>query len=75
VLHLASVENSSVSPLGLMLCTYANKHEIVILLPRGIAIVSRSSVCPSVCEGKGPVLDIVLLHDEHMPRSALRSRK
>jgi len=26
-------------------------------------------------KGKGPVLDIVLLHDEHMLRSALQSRK
>jgi len=26
-------------------------------------------------EGKGQVLDIALLHDEHMLRSALQSRK
>jgi len=25
-------------------------------------------------KGKGQVLDIALLHDEHMPRSALKSR-
>jgi len=26
-------------------------------------------------KGKGPVLDIALLHDEHMLRNALQSRK
>jgi len=26
-------------------------------------------------KGKGPVLDITLLHDEHMLRSALQSQK
>jgi len=34
-----------------------------------------ASCFPCTCFGKGPVLDIALLHDEHMLRSALQSRK
>jgi len=43
-----------------------------------LSSVVRLSVRPSVRDvdkGEGQVLDIALLHDEHMLRSALQSRK
>jgi len=37
--------------------------------------MGRGDIGPGKGKGKGQVLDIALLHDEHMLRSTLQSRK
>ena len=82
LLPLAEVRNKNTTFLGhcnsatsATMAQYSLSCETVVTCCVAYIDGNSGNLCRGKGKGKGPVLDIALLHDEHMLRSTLQSRK